>query len=278
MTSSTERTEMQLLNEIIEQLEDDGWQVLRDLRSPQVPPQLWNMPVDFVAVREPDILVGEVLSRRIAPSRRVEAVAEVVKMIPNAEFEVYWIGDKDAQEPNLRQIRRYIRESRAIEAMSPQASLLMAIAAFEAAITSYAASIDVEVAGTPRRLLEQLFSLGLVSAPDHSLVVQMYKLRSGIVHAASAKLPDHTEIRAVRGLADRMATGKYVSVDVMADWLRDYLLDAGESVPARTDEPITRKRVDELSRLVRGEFPSASADERRQAVHNLGYAASMTGR
>jgi len=108
-------------------------------------------------------------------------------------------------------------------------------------------------------------------------MVQLYKLRSGIVHAASAKAPDHAEIRAVRGLAERMAAGKYVSVDVMADWLRDYLLDAGESLPARTDEPIPRKRLEELSRLLRGEFPSASADQRHQAVRSLGYAASITG-
>ena len=62
----------------------------------------------------------------------------------------------------------------------------MAMAAFEAALTSYADAMDVVSPGPPRRLLEHLYSLGLVSAPDHALLVRLYKLRSAIVHTATS--------------------------------------------------------------------------------------------
>jgi hypothetical protein len=260
--------------EIIEQLEDEGWRVTRELHSQDVPAPLWNLPVDFIAVRESDTLIGEVLSRKTAPSRRLEAVAKVVETIPNAKLEVYWLGDEDADEPDRREVRRYLRESRAIASQSPQASLLMAMAAFEAALTSYADASDVVSPGPPRRLLEHLYSLGLVSAAHHALLARLYKLRSGIVHTASSEMPDLADIAAVRSLAERMVSGKYVSVDVMTDWLRDYLLDAGEPIPSGLDETLSRDRTTELSQLLRREFPSASAGERLEAVRNLRYTPS----
>jgi hypothetical protein len=222
-----------------------------------------------------DILVGEVLSRRTAPQRRTEELAKIVKGIPNAEFEVYWIGDEDTEEPSIRQIRRYLRESRAIADQSLQASLLMAMAALEAALTAYAESIDAEVPGSPRRLLEHLFSLGLVSASDHALLVRLYKLRSGIAHAASAQMSDLSDVRAVRSIAERMAGGRYVPVEMMTDWLLDYLLDAGEAAPASPHESLPRERSNALSQLLRSEFPSASAQERQEAVRNLRPASDL---
>jgi hypothetical protein len=87
-------------------------------------------------------------------------------------------------------------------------------------------------------------------------------------------MPGLADIATVRSLAERMASGKYVSVDVMTDWLRDCLLDAGEPIPSGPDETLSRNRTNELSQVLRREFPSASARERIEAVRNLRYAQS----
>jgi hypothetical protein len=267
----------QRVREITADLEDDGWRVLREPGSPELPPGLRPLRVDFIALRGPDILVGEVTSRKTAPSRRLEAVAKIVETIPHAQFEVYWLGDEETEEPSHRQIRRYLKESRAIAQLSPQASLLMAIAAFEAALPSYAESAEVVAPGPPRRLLEHLFSLGLVSPSDRSLLVQLYKLRSSIVHTATPVLPRPADIAAVRSLAERMASGKYVSVDVMTDWLRDYLLDTGAPLQPTLFESLPKHITSQLSEILKREFPSASAKERQQAVLDLGDVTSITG-
>lgn len=268
--------ERQRLAEIIDQLKDDGWLVTPGPPASQIPTPLRDYQVDFIAVRGADILIGEVVSQRNATKKRTEELAKIVKGIPNAQFQVYWIGDEDAEEPSVSQIRRYLRESRAIAAQSPQASLLMAMAAFEAGLRVYAESVEAEVPGTPRSIFEHLFSLGLVSAPDHTLLLQLYKLRSGIAHGVSSEIPRPDDIAAVRSIAERMGTGKYVSIGIMTDWLSDYLLDAGESILFGPDETLPRNRVNELVRLLGREFPSASARDRHEAVRNLRYTPAAT--
>jgi hypothetical protein len=261
----------QRLTEIIERLEDDGWQVTRELRSPDIPTPLRNLPIDFVAFRDSDTLIGEVLSRKTATSRRLETIAKIVENIPNTELEIYWLGNEDADEPHRQEIRRYLRESRAITEQSPQASLLMAMAAFEAGLTSYANDNDIVSPGPPRRLLEHLYSLGLISAGHHALLARLYKLRSEIVHTATSRMPKRADVAAVRSLADRMATGIYASVDVMTDWLRDNLLDAGEYIPTRPGQRLPPERARELVELLGTGFPRTPASERQEAVRNLGY-------
>lgn len=273
----TSWTETQRLREIIDQLTDEGWQVRRELRSREIPPPFRDMPADFVAFRGSEVLVGEVLSRKTASSRRLEELAKIVKEIPHAVFEVYWIGDEDADEPSVRDIRRIIRESRAIAEQSPQASLLMAMVAFEAALATYAESVEAVVSGTPRRLVEHLFSLGLIDPADHSRLMRLYKVRNAVAHAVSAEVPSLEDIAALRSIAERMVTGDYVSVDVMTDWLRDWLLDAGEAIPSRPGETLPADRANELSRLLRNEFPRTSPEARSEAVGNLGYANTVTG-
>jgi hypothetical protein len=48
--------------------------------------------------------------------------------------------------------------------------------------------------------------------------MRLYKVRSAIVHTATSEMSELADIAAIRSLAERMADGKYVSVDVMSDW------------------------------------------------------------
>jgi hypothetical protein len=63
--------------------------------------------------------------------------------------------------------------------------------------------------------------------------MRLYKVRSAIVHTATSEMSELADIAAIRSLAERMADGKYVSVDVMSDWCDDHWRAVGAAARGR---------------------------------------------
>jgi hypothetical protein len=263
------------MREVIGQLAAEGWSVTREPRETQLPVVLQERGIraDFVAVRGTEILVGEVASRRTVTERRLGALAQLIGGIPDARLEVYWLGEDEPEGPGDTAVRAYSAEAVAALDVSPRASLLIALAAFEGALMSYAESQGLPVKQTlltPMRLVENLFALGLLDPSDRTLLRGIYNLRNQIAHRASpSKPPSRDQVQALLGLAERMASGRYVSIDQMTEWLSEWLKDHPRNAPANDDEARQSAMATMLVLLLASQFPSASLEARRAAVGNL---------
>ncbi|MEU5995251.1 hypothetical protein ABZ806_40270 [Spirillospora sp. NPDC047418] len=210
------------LEEVVAELRDDGWTVLVEPRAQALPSELGDLQPDFIATRATEVLVGEVASRTSVARERVNELARQVPRVRNARFVVYWLGDTAEEEPAVTAILKYVADASAVAVTSPPAGLLMAWSALEAAIARFAIgkALD-ERLRTPRQQLSALYSLGYVSESDHDRLIALWRTRSEIAHRAAMVKPSQSDIDFVLGIARRMATDRYVSVDQMVEWYLD---------------------------------------------------------
>ena len=254
MTAAGENPFEQLLDERIEELRDEGWSVLRQPDPQDLPEPLSRnrVLVDFVALRGDEILLGEVASRADARRERIDALAKQVAAVPGARLEVYWAGSTHAGSPDPEHVRRYIRETDTIADASPQAALLMAVAALEGAVAIFAEEAGVPPGRTPWQTLSNLYSLGYVSEPDFNILRRLYELRSSIAHAASPRIPEPEDIRFCLDLASRMLEDRYITADRLIEWFsRQYKSRQG---PAAGD----RMGRNEIVAILSAAFPYAT--------------------
>jgi predicted DNA-binding protein len=276
-TSSYASLAQRRLKEAIEELTKDGWTVTPEPHAQQLPSQLMSRQIDFIAHRGSEILIGEVASRRTAKNRQIDSLAALVEQIPNARLEVYWLGDSDVTKPDEAQLERYISEARSIVTSSPRAGLLMALAALEGAISSFADSVGVTIQAPSRQLLANLSGLGLIDTADYSRLSQLYKLRSGISHSLTAEQPDIEDIYFVINIAERMAQGRYTSADKMIDWFLENFEDPAHRMPHDSREGgyfYTEEGPFDAEDVLREEFPDASDQAITEAVNFLEHQAT----
>jgi hypothetical protein len=250
------------LAEVIAELRDEGWSVEIEPKAMNLPHPLQDLQLDFIARRGGEILVGEVASRTSAVKEKLDAIARRVEVIPNAKFEVFWLGDTPQDEPRLTDIRALAREASIIaERVGPTPALLVAWAALEGAIARYASTEEEgpERPHTPRQQLASLYSRGLISQNDFDRLSSLWRLRSEIAHRASRIEPSADDIEFVLALADRMATDKYVSTDEIVEW---YLSTHGDG---SNDSQSIRD-------VLKRQFPYATEGDLARAIQLLGAA------
>jgi hypothetical protein len=210
--------ERRRLDEVVSQLRFEGWVVTLEPRGDSLPEALRDWPVDFIAHRDTELLIGEVASRNTAKEERIDLLARRVKQIPNARLQIYWLGDSTDAKPDFHQVQGYIGEARAVSETSPRAGLLMAMAALEGAVAAFAEGVDVKPDMPPRQLLSHLYSLGFIDAPDFNRIGSLYRFRSEIAHLATPREPSPEDILFCLDLAGRMLNNRYVSADRVDDW------------------------------------------------------------
>jgi hypothetical protein len=247
------------LAKVVAELRGEGWFVEIEPETKNLPAPLQDLRVDFIARRGNEILVGEVASRTSAIRERLDTIARRVKVIPNARFEVYWLGDVPQDEPRLTDIRVLAREASIIaQQVGPTAALLVAWAALEGAIARYASTENEgpERPRVPRQQLASLYSRGLINENDFERLSSLWRLRGEIAHRASRVEPSVDDIEFVLGMAERMATDRYVSTDEIVEW---YLSTHSD---ARSDPQNMRN-------ILKRQFPFATEAEVTQAMRLL---------
>jgi Holliday junction resolvase-like predicted endonuclease len=234
---SNEGASLAGLREVIDDLQADGWTVQAEEMNVELPEILRNWRIDIVARRGDEILFGEVASRRSAKQERLDELARRVARIPNARFEVFWIGNSSDQSPPASNVLAYVREATDILEASPRAALVLAWSAVEAAVVMYAEQSGM-LGGwnSPWQLLNRLFSDGLVSGGDFARLSTLWKTRGEIVHRASAQLPTTDDIHFLADIAEGFALNRYTSAGTMIDWFLARYESPAEKTPYDSKE------------------------------------------
>jgi hypothetical protein len=244
-----------LLRDRIEQLRAEGWTVTREPGPLDLPEPLRSARIrfDYLARRDQDILIGEIAHRGEARQEHIDDLARQVAAVPGARFEVYWAGPAPAPAPDPGQVRRYIREAQAVAGASPQAALLMALAAFEGAVAAFAEDAGIQAKVPARQMLANLYSLGYIGKPDYDALSRLYKLRSAIAHQASPLIPEPGDIAFCLDLVSRMVDGRYIAADQLIDWFRQHYEHPAEHAAPQGDY----RGRDEITVPLRAAFPYA---------------------
>jgi hypothetical protein len=259
----------QELQEYLEQLRGEGWQIVREPGPQQVPSSLRTIRVDFLARRDVDIIVVEVANRSTARRERIDAIAKRVADIPNARLEVFWIGDTPITKPAAENVQRYIDVAKTVSEVSLQAALVMALAAFEGAVATFADEVDTELQAPARQLLASLYSLGFVEEADYHRLSALYKLRDEIVHSLTSEVPTPDDVRFCLDLASRLLEGRYISADQMTEWFKEHYEAPEHRVPHDSSEGGYQYAPNEpyyAEEILREEFPYAPNQTITEAV------------
>lgn len=262
----------QWLREIVERLRSDGWVVDVEPDAQGLPPALRDLRVDIFAHRGQEILVGEVTARLLAKQERLDELAKRVAAIPNARLEVYWIGDTPIFKPDPIEVERYIAEAGAASEVSLRAALLMALAAFEGAVATFADEVGIKRRVPARQLLANLYSLGFVEEADYNRLNALYTLRTAVAHLATPRQPSPGDIQFCLDLARRMLEGRYVSADQMVEWFKENYEGPEHNVPHDSSEggyQYAGHEPYDAEDVLREEFPDASEEAIAEAVRWL---------
>ena len=259
----------QQLREVVDRLRAEGWDVVTEPDPKGLPGALRGFRIDFLASRDQDIVVGEVASRGSARQEHIDTLAKEVAAVPNARLEVYWTGDTPVEKPDPEVVRGYIVEaSRAANAESYRAALLIALAAFEGAVATFADEVGIRLRAPARQLLSNLYSLGYIDDTDFSRLSSLYAFRAAIAHQATPYIPKPKDIEFCLDLATRMLDGHYISADQMIEWFKERFegpehnvpYDSGEGGFQYGDGPY------EAEDVLREQFPHASDQAIADAV------------
>lgn len=265
--------EQQRVREVIERLRAEGWLVEAEPDPNRLPGALRGTRVDFAARRNDELVIGEIAARATARQERIDALARKVESVPNARLEVYWIGGTPIVKPDAQEVRQYIAEARAVSKVSIRAALLMALAAFEGAVATFADEVGIRLRAPAKQLLSNLYSLGYVDKADFDRLSALYTLRTAIAHLATAMVPERLDIEFCLDLATRMLDGHYVSADQMIEWFKEHYEGPEQRTPFDSREGGFQYMGDEpyeAEDVLRDEFPYATDQAIADAVSWLG--------
>jgi hypothetical protein len=209
----------QRLNRLADRYRSLGYTVVVRPGPEELPPFAKDFKVEILATRDD----GNVLaSAKTSPSEleadpNVPRYAEVTHQQPGWQFDVFVLGPdsqpasekRDAQEPQEEEVRRYLD---AVEAMLRagfvQQSLVAAWAVLEAAMRRRLRA-DGEEAGwgtSPRTMLNELYSSGVLSTRVLRDLEGLFQLRSAIVHGFSAPVVEPSAVQFLVDTARRLLT------------------------------------------------------------------------
>lgn len=273
-TSDEQGLQWQLaIRQVMTELSQLGWTVAepKSARVDWLPEPLRRFQPDLVAVKDGEIRVFEIKSRYSDEPGKLDDLAEAVAAVPNARFDVVWVGavvDAAGSEFTGQSISGRSSEARNLLAGGhPEAAALIAWSALEGALLNYARALrvplptDATSSTLPWRLLAELDSLGYLNEGDLQRISELRRQRNAAAHFAEpAAQPDPTGIEACLDIAERMHSGRYVSVDQMTDWYENRIAET--EPPLGRDEPQIRQSLT-------GNFPGAKSSDIEQAVTEL---------
>ncbi|SCF48737.1 hypothetical protein GA0070216_12835 [Micromonospora matsumotoense] len=270
ITSHPPNSQPEILQQVVAELRKEGWSTNVEPRGTLLPETLRDFTPDLIASRGDEILVVEFASRQTAKSEQIDALSRRVAALPRARFEVYWLGDTPEHEPALLDVLKLTNEASLISELSPAAGLLTAWAALEGAITHFATKAgEASSWQPPRRLLSTLSSKGLINEADFDRLIKLSTLRNIIAHQGRPMTPARADIKYLIEFTQRLATGKYISSDQMAEWFLEHYEDPVNQLPYDHHEggyQYFDNGPHDAGDIMRDKFPDATEADIEEAV------------
>jgi hypothetical protein len=261
------------ISAVMSELSEGGWIVVepKSARVDWLPESLRRLQPDLVALRDGEIRVFEFKSRYSEEPENLDDLAEAVAGVPNARFDVLWVGavvDAAASEFAGKSVSNRSAEARELLASGHlQAAALIAWSALEGVLLRHAVKLQVplptDATGStlPWRLLAELDSLGYLNEGDLQRLTELRRQRNSAAHFMEPDDPPKpTDIQYCLDIVDRMLGDRYVSVDQMMDWYENQVKEA--------ELPIDRTRP-QIRQFLAENFPGAKSSDVEQAVTKL---------
>lgn len=233
---SAERLHQQKLQEAINNLRDEGWEV--ELEPARSIPELGGYRPDFIARLGDQIIIGEVKYSHEPQLDQLQDLAKRVQRIGNARLDVIWLG-KAEEEPSVEGVALLAERAHKLIKMDATAALLLAWAALEGALyrqeTQEGQGFEFKRRIPARQKLTEMASLGLLSETQFDRLDKASHVRNRVAHGEYAQ-PEPALVEYVCTVAAALASDSFVSVDHMVEWFFENYKDPAEGVPYDTRE------------------------------------------
>jgi Holliday junction resolvase len=178
---------------VAKELEDDGYAVLFKPSPEQIPFSLGSYIPDLLATKNNDNLIIEIKTRdkpSIDRLNRYRKVAEIIQTHPDWKFLIKTLAETTeksktslAQVISLEEIHQYLDKVKKIGLISPEFAIPYLWNTIIALLRHQAVDVHIEYSElTDRSLINQLYTLGQISAEQHATLLKWDVLRNHAAH------------------------------------------------------------------------------------------------
>jgi uncharacterized protein YutE (UPF0331/DUF86 family) len=183
---SPEAQEAAVLENIVPQLEAEGFEVIMRPSRHRLPPFMQSYSPDAIALREDRNLAIEVLRKGASSDKNLDKLRELLNGHRDWELRVYWISPSNTPEPiepaSAKDIEHAIKTIEQLTSEGPLApALLMAWATLEGLGRALLPQ-KFERPQTPGRLVEVLAADGYVTPSEADRLRQLAIARNQLIH------------------------------------------------------------------------------------------------
>jgi uncharacterized protein YutE (UPF0331/DUF86 family) len=183
---SSEAQEAAVLENIVPQLEAEGFEVIRHPSRHRLPAFMQSYSPDAIALRKDRNLAIEVLSKGSSSAKTLDRLRDLLAGHHNWELRVYWISPSNTPKPIERASARDIEQAiKTIEQLASESlfapALLMAWATLEG-LGRALLSEKLVRPQTPGTLVEVLAGEGYVTPTEADRLRILIATRNQIVH------------------------------------------------------------------------------------------------
>lgn len=197
---SPESQEAAVLENIVPQLEAEGFEVITHPSRHRLPPFMQSYSPDAIALREDKNLAIEVLRKGTSSDKALDKLRDLLDGHHDWELRVYWISPSTTPEPierpSLKEMESAINSVDALAKSGHFApALLMAWACLEALGRALAPQ-SFPRPQTPGRLVEVLAADGSITPSEADKLRELAKTRNQLVHGGLRAKVGAKEIKA----------------------------------------------------------------------------------
>jgi uncharacterized protein YutE (UPF0331/DUF86 family) len=183
---SYEAIEATLLENVLPELEAEGFEVFTHPSPRILPAFMRECPPDAIALRKDKNLAIEILRESAPSNRRLDKLRELLALHKDWELRIYWVSPSSARKPIESASRMVIEQSiKSVEELMADGrsgpALLMAWATLEA-IGRAMLPDRFQMAQTPGRLIEVLASDGHITPTEADHVRLLAESRNRLIH------------------------------------------------------------------------------------------------
>jgi uncharacterized protein YutE (UPF0331/DUF86 family) len=183
-----EAQEAAVLENIVPQLEAEGFEVIMHPSGLRLPPFMQSYSPDAIALREDRKLAIEVVHKGSTSQKRLDRLRELLSGHRDWELRVYWISPANTPEPIEVVSGKDIEQAiKGVEQLAGKglhgAALLMAWATLEALGRALLPQKFARPQ-TPGRLIETLAGEGCVTPSEADRLRDLAKIRNQLAHGA----------------------------------------------------------------------------------------------
>jgi len=183
---SLEATEAAVLENIVPQLEAEGFEVYARPSAHLLPAFMRGYSPDAIALREDRKLAIEVLRKGVSSKGRLDKLRELLTGHRDWELRVYWISPSNTPKAIETASRKDIeRAITSIEALTGEGMLAPALLMSWATLEALGRALLPETfprPQTPGRLLEVLAGDGYVTPTEADQLRQLANVRNRLIH------------------------------------------------------------------------------------------------